>query len=143
MTINQRSWLKVQWVFITHFHPVHVGFSYFWRYLYLNLACLGWCLIVCLCPINVKTAEPTRDQFNFYGNSNDPGIDANKKSSNWRINKNGQFQGNSWKLWLLIGKNVRKKKKFDINLQAFSPKTIYNITISAICQKILNPQKYQ
>ena len=95
------------------------------------------------CPINVKTAEPTRDQFNFYGNSNDPGIDANKKSSNWRINKNGQFQGNSWKLWLLIGKNVRKKKKFDINLQAFSPKTIYNITISAICQKILNPQKYQ
>ena len=27
-------------------------------YLFINLACLSWCLFVCLYPINVKTAEP-------------------------------------------------------------------------------------
>ena len=32
-------------------------------YLYINLACLGVCLFVCLYPINVKTAEPIGPKF--------------------------------------------------------------------------------
>jgi len=31
--------------------------------LYINLACLSWCLSVCLYPINVKTAEPIGPKF--------------------------------------------------------------------------------
>ena len=32
-------------------------------YLNINLACLFWCLFVCLYPINVKTAEPIGPKF--------------------------------------------------------------------------------
>ena len=31
--------------------------------IYINLACLSVCLSVCLCPINVKTAEPIGPKF--------------------------------------------------------------------------------
>ena len=42
------------------------------RNLYINLACLGVCLFVCLYPINVKTAEPIGPKF-VVGHPGTPG----------------------------------------------------------------------
>ena len=38
-------------------------FSFKPNVVYINLACLGGCLFVCLYPITVKTGEPIRPKF--------------------------------------------------------------------------------
>ena len=75
---------------------------------------------------------------NLYGNSNDPGIglwtvwkltfNIFESMENWRINKNGQFQGNSWKLWLLIGKWARSSLEAGYFFKEWCEKEIKNST---------------
>ena len=103
---------------------------------YINLACLSWCLSVCLYPINVKTAEPIGPKF-FVGHLGTPGkvyesskfqifvsIKIRSSLKFFKILKIREFFCENPRIIFILFYDVHKENMFTINLEDGRPKSL-------------------